>query len=274
MPKDMRKFIALLALGSLTGCHAMVPQWQLRQAQLRSYEYFQSNQQLAADLGSTQQWAGQLAMEKQGLEARTAELERDLKIANQRLSNLASERSKLHNEYKTLLTSLPAPNAPLSASVNSQLAAFCRKYPEFEFDPISGVARFQGELKFTTGSSQIRPENVPMLQDIARVLNSDDARMFNVLVVGHTDDRPVVQPGTRALHETNWELSAHRATVIVRQLAKFGVSEPRMGVAGYSQFHPAVPNSNDKDRQINRRVEIFVLAADTAIASKDDKKTK
>jgi chemotaxis protein MotB len=42
-----------------------------------------------------------------------------------------------------------------------------------------------------------------------------------------------------------------------------------MGVAGYSMHQPARPNTSDSARQENRRVEIFVLAPDAAVAGRD-----
>lgn len=269
MSKDMRKLFALLALGSLAGCHALVPQWQLRQAQLRTYQVYRHGQQLAGELGQSRQMAGQLAMEKQQAEQRAAQLQQELKVANERLNNLAQERTRLHNDYKHLLTTLPAPGNPLAGSIARQFEELCRRYPEFEFDPATGVARFNGELLFAEGSNEIRPDGFRVLQEFARIMNDSNASQFNILVVGHTDDKPVVKPGTRAKHETNWELSAHRATAVVRQLGKYGVAEPRMGIAGYNMYQPAVPNSTESARQKNRRVEIFVLAPDMTVAGRD-----
>lgn len=262
MSKDMRKLLAFLAIGSLAGCHNVVPQWQLRQSQLRTHQVYRHGQQLASQLGTSQQMAAQLAMEKQ-------QLSQQLAVANQRLSNLAQERSKLHDEYKHLLTTLPAPGNPVNSALTKMFEDLCRRYPEFEFDPIAGVARFNGELLFATGSNEIRPQGLRALQEFARIMNDSDSRQFNILVVGHTDDQPVVKPGTRAKHETNWELSAHRATAVVRQLAKNGLAESRMGIAGYNKYQPAAPNTGDDNRQQNRRVEIFVLAADAAIAGRE-----
>ncbi|SFJ11268.1 OmpA/MotB family protein [Planctomicrobium piriforme] len=267
MPKDMRKkLFILLALGSLTGCHCLCPRWQLRQSQLRAYQAYNQSQMLASELGQSQQMASQLSTEKQLAEARAAELQRNLSVANERLNNLAQERTKLHDEYKHLLTNMPAPGNSLT---NKHFEDLCRKYPQFEFDPITGVSRFNADIVFDSGSNQLTPEGLRTLQEFARIMNDGDARQFNVLVVGHTDDEPVVQPTTRAKHETNWELSAHRATAVVRQLGKYGVSEPRMGVAGYNMYQPAVPNTNDGMRSKNRRVELFVLAPDASIAGRD-----
>jgi chemotaxis protein MotB len=47
-----------------------------------------------------------------------------------------------------------------------------------------------------------------------------------------------------------------------------------MGVAGYNKYQPLVPNTNDSSRQQNRRVELFVLAPETAIAAAESKTKK
>jgi chemotaxis protein MotB len=62
----------------------------------------------------------------------------------------------------------------------------------------------------------------------------------------------------------------HRATAVVHALANKGIAENRMGATGYSMYQPVAPNSNDSNRQKNRRVEIFILAADAPVASLPD----
>lgn len=262
MSKDIRKFILAFSVLSLVGCHSYAPAWQMRQAQLRTYEMYHARQQLSGELAQTQQSLQQLAMEKQ-------QAEQNLAIANERLQNLAAERSQLHDQVKHLLTTLPAPNNPLSGSANSRFEELSRKYPEFEFDPVTGVSKFNGDLLFATGSDEIQPGGYRVLQEFAEIMNSGDAKQFDILVVGHTDDQPVVKTSTKARHATNWDLSAHRATAVVKTLAKTGLAEPRMGLAGYSKFQPKVPNSNDGARQQNRRVEIYILAPDAAVAGRD-----
>lgn len=251
-----------ILIGGLWGCHSYSPAWQMRQAQLRTYEMYHAKQQLSGELAQSQQMVNQLALEKQ-------QAEQQLAVANERLQNLALERGKLHDQVKHLLTTLPAPDNPLSGAANRRFEELARKYPEFEFDPATGVSKFNGDLLFATGSDQIQPGGTAILGEFAEIMNSGDARQFDILVVGHTDDQPVVKASTKSRHETNWELSAHRATAVVRALAKTGISEPRMGLAGYSKFQPKVPNSDDSARQENRRVEIFILAPDAAVAGRD-----
>lgn len=262
MSKDLFRLIAVAALVGLTGCYSMVPQWQLRQSQLRSHQFYNQNRMLAGELGQSQAMASQLAMEK-------SRLEQDLAVANSRLNNLAQERTKLHDQYKHLLTSLPAPGNPLNSALSRMLEDLCRRYPQFDFDPVTGVCRFHDDLLFSTGSNQIRQEGLKLLQEFAKIMTSSDASQFEILVVGHTDDVPIVKPATRSQHETNWELSAHRATAVVRQLARFGVAEPRMGVAGYSLYHPNTPNTNESARQRNRRAEIYILPPSGKIAGRE-----
>jgi chemotaxis protein MotB len=120
------------------------------------------------------------------------------------------------------------------------------------------------------GSDEIRPEAAALLGEFAAIMNSAEARPFKVLVVGHTDDIPIKRTGTAARHATNWELSVHRATSVIHALARQGIAEDRMGATGYSMYQPVAPNSSDTNRQQNRRVEIYILAADAPVAMRPE----
>ena len=66
---------------------------------------------------------------------------------------------------------------------------------------------------------------------------------------------------------SNWELSAFRATTVVRYLAKDGVPETRMSADGYSSTEPLVPESDPTAITVNRRVDIVVLSTASAEAN-------
>ena len=272
MPRLHRSLIATLVMASLltsSGCGHRHRRAQLRQSQLQSLKLYRENQQLAGQAGMVGQLAmekDQLAMANSQLEQQLASAQQSLDVTNQRLANLNSERSQLSEKYASLLNGL---KNPLSGGTNRRFEELSKKYPEFEFDPVTGVSRFNGDLLFPSGSDVMRTEGSALLSEFAGIMNDPDAKQFHILVVGHTDDQDVVKPGTRAQHETNWELSAHRATAVVRHLAKIGLSEPRMGVAGYSKFQPVTANANDTARQENRRVEIYILAPDATVAGWD-----
>jgi chemotaxis protein MotB len=244
----------------MSGCYG--GRRRLRQSQLMTMQMYKQNQAYAGQLQSAQQMAAQLSAENQQLAA-------NLDNANQRLANLGNERSQLHDQYKNLLTGLRPGDNPLNSAASRKFEELARKYPEFEFDPTTGVSRFNGDLLFASGSDEIQAKGRQVLDEFSRIMNDADAKQFHVLVVGHTDDMPVVKAVTKSQHPTNWDLSVHRATAVVKTLAKMGIEEPRLGAAGYSKYQETTANVDETGRQKNRRVEIFVLAPDARIAGWD-----
>lgn len=214
--------------------------------------------------GSYQAVSQKLLEEKTAVERRAHKLEQQLAIARDRIDNLADERGELQSRYVSLLKNYK--NGPLSAEAIRSFEALARKYPNFEFDPVTGISKFHADILFASGSARLRRDAVPLLKDFARVMNSGPARELNILVVGHTDDEPIVRPSTAERHPTNWHLSTNRANAVAVALAKSGLSESRMGTAGYNQFQPAVANRGDGEKQRNRRVEIYVLAPQAVVA--------
>lgn len=75
-----------------------------------------------------------------------------------------------------------------------------------------------------------------------------------VVVEGHTDDRPVLGGAYRS----NWELSVARSYAVLACLAAAGLPAKRLVAAGYGEFHPAASNATEKGRAANRRVELLV----------------
>lgn len=251
--------ITLLLL--VTGCNT-VPQQYLHQSQLRTQMIYRQNQQLAAERDGYGQSAGALAAENQ-------QLKQNLDIANQRLDNLQSSSSQLEQRVKNLLASARKEDNPLSDDATRRLEELKRKYPQFEFDPATGVSKFNTDLLFALGSDEINPNVIPILEEFAKIMNQPDAQHLRVLVVGHTDDKPISKPNTKAKHPTNWHLSTDRANSVVLALKTHGIHEKRMEAAGCSMFQPVAPNASDDSRRQNRRVEIFVLAPDAAVAGWD-----
>jgi chemotaxis protein MotB len=120
---------------------------------------------------------------------------------------------------------------------------------------------------FALGSDEIRSEGQEVLKEFASIMNSADAQQFNILVVGHTDDTPIKKANTKAKHDSNWDLSVHRGTAVVKSLTGHQMAPDRMGVAGYSMYQPVVANSSEANKQKNRRVEIYVLAPDATVVT-------
>ena len=107
-------------------------------------------------------------------------------------------------------------------------------------------------LFFATGEAQIRPEAEPLLDHLAAILKKIPN---HVVVEGHTDDRPI----NTAQFPSNWELSVHRATNILRYLVEKDHLDPaRFAAAGYGEYAPLASNDSEAGRRLNRRVDIVI----------------
>ncbi len=260
----------LLAFSQLA-CN-QVPGRHLRLSQHRAMKLYTENQQL---LGENQMLAAESMQYQQSLGELTAERDRlhqQLDIANQRLANVNAERSELQKRYKELLVNARTNKSPLSDAATKRFQDLAKKYPDFEFDPHTGVSKFHSDILFSSGSDRLRESAIPLLNDLAAIMNDGPAKHLNLLIVGHTDDQPIDK--SKAHHPTNWHLSTDRADAVVLALTKAGIADRRLGAAGYSDNQPIVPNTDDQARQRNRRVEIFVLAPDAVVAGWDPHQVK
>lgn len=113
----------------------------------------------------------------------------------------------------------------------------------------------QIELKdsilFSSGSAEASDQARKIFDEIALILKSYSNP---VQVEGFTDNIPI----SSAKYPTNWELSAARASAIVKYLATQGVSPERLSAVGYGEYQPIASNATDVGRAQNRRVAIMV----------------
>lgn len=76
-----------------------------------------------------------------------------------------------------------------------------------------------------------------------------------VRIEGHTDNLPFNINGM-----TNWELSASRASAVVRYfIAQHKYNPKSIYAAGFADTHPVASNDTPQDRSMNRRVDIKIL---------------
>ncbi len=114
---------------------------------------------------------------------------------------------------------------------------------------------------FDSGTATVREAALPVLARIVQVINAPIYDYYHVEVEGHTDDDPI----STQIFPSNWELSAGRASAIVRVFAETGINPRRLKVAGYADTRPRVPNrlpdgSPIQDNQtLNRRITIHVM---------------
>jgi chemotaxis protein MotB len=107
------------------------------------------------------------------------------------------------------------------------------------------------KLLFNSGSAQPNPQSLPILHKLAGALGAEG--QHPVVVSGHTDRIPI----QTTQFPTNWELSAARASAVVRAFAPT-VSPQRMTASGRAYLDPITSNDTPAGRELNRRVEILL----------------
>lgn len=123
----------------------------------------------------------------------------------------------------------------------------------------NGNIQIQASLLFPRNGADLTREGTLIIQSVGKglqdVLDTGEA----IMVSGFTDDTPTNSPTY-----TNWNLSTERAVNVVKTLIDQGFPPDRLFAAGFGEQHPKVPNTSEKNRSENRRVEIGVTSLRTA----------
>jgi len=207
-----------------------------------------------------------LAAQLQASQAGRKSLNDQLAIARQEYRQLERKLTDLRSQIpeQAPLPTLPGAGIVLPEKVDTALRDFARQHPDVaEYLPEYGMVKFKADLTFAKGSDKVRDDAKQTLGKFVEVVNSPAARKLNVYVAGHTDDIPITRPETRPLHPNNWYLSVHRSVAVQQVLTKAGLAPERIGVLGFSKYHPVVPNApNQGGAQANRRVELWLVPPD------------
>ena len=118
-------------------------------------------------------------------------------------------------------------------------------------------------LLFAPGRAELQRDSGEVLEAVAHVLKNID---HAIQVEGHTDNLPI----ETERFPSNWELSAVRASSVVRLLIAKGVSPARLTAAGYGETRPVEPNDSEEGRRRNRRVTVMVSSEETVSPAPDE----
>ena len=106
---------------------------------------------------------------------------------------------------------------------------------------------------FAPGDAKLTKESGAALAAVAKVLKDDK---HAIQVEGHTDNVPI----NNALFPSNWELSAVRASSVVRLFLENGVADSRLVAVGHGSNNPVGSNDTAEGRLRNRRVAVMILS--------------
>jgi OmpA-OmpF porin, OOP family len=101
-------------------------------------------------------------------------------------------------------------------------------------------------INFDTGKSDIKPESMPIIEQLATLLKTHAD--LKLSIEGHTDN-----VGTPASNKT---LSEQRAKSVMNAVVQKGIAAGRLTAVGWGQDKPIADNRSEAGRAKNRRVEI------------------
>jgi len=109
----------------------------------------------------------------------------------------------------------------------------------------------KSSILFASGGTEASEAARAVFEDVATLLKGFD----NIIQVeGFTDNQAI----SSQRFPSNWELSAARASSIVKLLAEFGVRPQRMAAVGYGEYQPVADNASAEGRANNRRVVLMI----------------
>jgi len=246
------KKLAVIALVVLAGC--VVPKKKLDEKQHEADQCYKvlseenaRKKQLAAATAELQAKLDELQKALAGQKATAAELEQlrgELQARADAISKLEGEKAELEKKSKTY--------DELVSSLKSEIEKGQIKIKEAQgrlsVDLID-------KILFDSGSTVIKPDGQAALRKVASVLRGVTDK--DILVEGHTD-ADAIHGDLAKTFPTNWELSAARATTVVRFLEDAGVPPAQLGAAGFSRYRPVASNEEEAGKSQNRRIEIVL----------------
>ena len=161
-------------------------------------------------------------------------------VAKRRAEAMRRERERL----TTLARDLTSTLAPLVKEGKVRVTQNSR-----------GVSvEINASVLFDSGNATLTADSREALQALAVLLRGDP---HTLQVEGHTDNLHIQNP----VFPSNWELSAARASAVVRLFIDSGVAPGRMTVVGHGSNIPVASNDDAEGRARNRRVAVTILSA-------------
>ena len=209
------------------------------------------------------------------------ELAKCLETISSRNSQIRDLKNKYKNETDTLRSNLQKSRMQ-NEEMNKKQAAIETKLSELEKNSSAyremteklneeikkgqvHITELEGKLKvdllnkilFSSGSATIKESGKNVFKRVSEVLIKIKDK--NIRIEGHTDSDPITG-NLKKKYASNWELSAARATNVVRFLVeKTGINPGRISASAYGEFRPVASNATPEEKAKNRRIEIILV---------------
>ena len=222
------------------------------------------------EIASLQSSRSALEQQVRNLESQRESLEKQRDSLTKEKDSLARENDSLARQRDSLtqqVAALDAQRAQLQATEKQSEARYDALLSNLGEELRKGqlqVRQLKGmltvdvaeQLFFDSGRASLKDTGKQVLQKVAESLKGYEDKAIRI--VGHTDNVPITK-GLQKVFPSNWELSAARATTVVRFLQDAGIAPERLVATGRAEYAPVSPNDTVEGRQKNRRIEITLI---------------
>lgn len=201
--------------------------------------------------------------------AAQAEADKYKKSADEQSAALAAANAKI-DALNAKVAALQQANSAANTAVantnqqNADLQAMTTALAadtKIQVTELAGLVtvRLPEKVLFPSGSAKIHKDGLVELKKVADVLKDIQGKVFRV--GGFTDDVPI----KTAQFPSNWELSTARALAVVHYFESLGIPGAQLAATGFGKFQPSVPNDSPEHKAQNRRIEIGLGPAPSAM---------
>jgi chemotaxis protein MotB len=214
-------------------------------------------QKLTSGSASAQEEIAKLQRQASELEANAARIAKEREQLRQEQSQLAAtleqERAAKEEEIKRLTRTQEELSKSLQDEISKGNITIQQVRDRLTINMVDRVL-------FDSGQAQVKPAGIKVLKQVGDVLGKITDKQIRI--EGHTDNVPISSK-LQDRFKTNWELSASRATTVVRYLIdQGGVDRQYLSAVGYADTHPLASNDSEEGRSSNRRIEIVLYPKD------------
>jgi chemotaxis protein MotB len=216
------------------------------------------------------QQIGALTKERDSLQQQIREMRQQVGEMQSQIGEMQSQRTALEKQQASLrgeIATLEKQKVQLEAAnlqTKSQYDGLVRNLTEEVKKGELQVRQYKNmltvevaeQLFFDSGRATLKESGKAVLKKVGEALKGYDDKLIRV--IGHTDNVPIAK-ALQAQFPSNWELSAARATTVVRYLESVGVPPERLLASGRAEHSPVAANDDAEGRRKNRRIEITLI---------------
>lgn len=233
----------------------------LHQAEMEIAELKSNNRQLADRLTSSKTASAAevkaLLADLQKAQENLQKREEELNSAEKKMTASAKEladKEKKVQELSSIISKQDSILKNLKEKVDAAFKNFKGKGIEIVNKNGKIYVSLDEKLMFKSGSWEVDEKGATALKSLSKFLGEN--KDINVTVEGHTDS--LAYRGNGYILD-NWDLSAKRATAIVRILLQNKEVNPaKISATGRAEFCPINDNNTSESRSKNRRTEIIL----------------